>query len=165
MKHVRVLAILLLVFAFSGEVTGAHGKLREFPLSEVVSRSTLILIGEVIKLEKTDERPVFARGENIYRATIIIEEVIKGNMNENRVIVDYFLHPEEPQFSMRKVFVFLFERHDRLRVFPGWYGLIPFGHERGYPDRPLLGPIHIPGEAKYQRPEEFITRVRHLLED
>lgn len=163
MKKCRLFVTVFLLLASGVAPSSLCAELIPFPLSEFARRSTLIIVGEVIKLEKADERPAFARGRNIYRATISIQEVIKGNVNEDRVIVDYYLFAEEPQFRMGKVFVFLFERHDRLRVFQGWYGVIPFKREAGYPDRLILGPIEIPGEAEYQRPEEFITRVRDLL--
>jgi hypothetical protein len=68
----------------------ASSKIIEFPLSEMVSNSEIIVVGTVVHTEKTKDTVKFDGNEyEQYKATIHIENMIKGNGALKEVDVYY----------------------------------------------------------------------------
>src|SRR6266480_4489708 len=93
-------------------------ELRVYPLSQLVENSELILIGKVIKLERTGTTNFGAEEVDQYRASIEVEKMLKGDSDLKEVPVYFHLHPEQPQFRIgERAILFLIKRKDYFRVF------------------------------------------------
>src|SRR5438874_9735786 len=109
MRIIKQIYLGLLVLV-SVQGTLLEAKLIEFPLDEMVKRSDLIIIGEVIKLEKTDESfRMFDNSPEIYwyTAKIRVEKALKGSPETKELLIHYYLHPEEPQFKLERAIMFI----------------------------------------------------------
>lgn len=106
-----------------------------YTLPMMVEKSKYIVIGEVIRLEKTNETFVRLESElTYYQATISVEEVIKGKPAQKSLQVHYFLHPEQPQFPLgQRMLYFLAQGRGnpaRLHVTQGIYGEVVIGGDK-----------------------------------
>jgi hypothetical protein len=137
-------------------------ELRVYPLSQMVEHSELILIGKVIKLERNGKTKFGAEEVDQYRASIEVDEMLKGDSGLKEVPVYFHLHPEQPQFKIgERAVLFLIKRKDHFRVFNGIHGELPIvdyppGHYK-------VTPTSIVGEPKEQSLDDFIDKIQRLV--
>src|SRR5919198_754173 len=155
-RRFRLLLMILMVCALP--ILPLHAKLQNFPLAEYVHRAEFIIVGDVVKLEKT-EATAPGLGLDRYRATIEIERTIKGDPSVRQLSIDYTLYAEEPQFRMGRALLFVTRYEGRLIVVQGFMGLLPITRRYVSESKPYsytVGPIDILNEPKSQKLDELI---------
>ncbi len=172
MAYPEVMGVRTLQFVWAATlvcvlgVTPVAGELKEFPLQEFVKRAEYIVIGEVVTLKKTKKKKRFAGVMvPLYMADIEVEQTIKGDPSVRHLVIDYRLHPEQPQFQMGRVLVFVAPYTVKRWVVQGLHGLLPIHRVPMTANAHTIGPIYILGEAERQNLEEFLERIKVIMEE
>jgi len=156
-----VLMMLTLLVAFRANAT-----LVPYPLEKMVNKAELIVIGEVIRLERTNIKFKNYR-RPLNRATIQIETVLKGERGKQEVDVFYLPVVEQPDFKMgERAIVFIYTFEDRYWVVQGMMGEVII-ESKLKPDltrEEVVEPFNIVGENHEQPLDEFLGKIRTLLQ-
>ena len=150
-NFLTLLAVFVPTPSFGGE------KLRELPLSEMVSRADIVILGKVMRIEKsvTPGRPAESVFDEVGVATVDIEQVIIGSYEGKEIDITYYPRLTfEGHFGIDERCI-LFLMGQRNVVVHGCAGKIPI-------ERDSAEVRYILGEPTRQTMKAFIERIRTL---
>jgi hypothetical protein len=131
--------------------------LRELPLTEMVKRSNIVVLGKVVKVKKsaTSNHRKESAFDEVAVATIAIEQVILGSYEDEQIDITYY-----PRLIFESHFwigerCILFLMGERNLVVHGYAGKIPIQKERAEV-------LYIRGEPKNQTLKDFIEQIKNL---
>lgn len=112
----RLFQYLVLSVAVTLLATSAPASFAPLPLETMVKNAALIVIGEVVKHEKTTLTTGFmgAKEFPVYKATVVVGEVIKGDPGMKEVEVFHTLHAEDGQFRFGNRVVYFLATNPKL---------------------------------------------------
>ena len=147
----KVLAIVLALMLVG--VTAPQAQVIELPLERMIERSSLIVVGRVIRVEQVPT-PKSVAGSRFgeAEATIEIEQILVGNYGDKQIAITYYprLSTESGFEVGERAVVFI---GGRQRTVQGYAGKIPIEKEN-------VKVQHILGEAESQTLEGFIQRIK-----
>lgn len=154
MKKIFIAPIcLMIIFTFSSI---ASSKIALLSLSDMIQKSEMIAIGEVVKVEKTNEKlGVFL----LSKVIITIETVLKGNQNTKSVDI-YFVPnlEDEPDFSLDDKGIFFIHKYlNRYMLVQGIAGKIDIKNDG-------VKNINILEQANNQPVDSFVHKIEDALE-
>jgi len=138
----------------------AISKIIRIPLSEMVSRSTIIAVGTVVHIEKTKGKFKFDENEyEQYKATIHIEDLIKGDGALKEVDVYYLPSiSDEATFTVGdRAIYFITTSEDRTVLVQGYGGKVKIEND-------VVDTLFIRDEPDTQNIVIFLQKIKNFMQ-
>ena len=131
--------------------------LRRLPLTEMITRSDIVVLGKVVRVEKsaTASHRKESAFDEVAVATVAIEQVILGSYEDKQIDITYY-----PRLTFESHFwigerCVLFLMGERNITVHGYAGKVPIRRERAEI-------LYILDEPKDQALKEFIEKIKKL---
>jgi len=103
----RLFQLLVITSATAVLATSVAALLVPLRLETMVEKADVIIIGELIRHEKTNLKRHFFKATKeltVYKATVSVSEVLKGDPNLKEIEVFHTLHPEDAQLRFHNLY-------------------------------------------------------------
>lgn len=127
------------------------------PLPSMVEKADLIVVGEVVRIEKAKPMPSGVQRHG-YNAVVELEETLKGDSGRKTIEVYYTRIPDDAHFNIgERDVIFLKIQEEILLVLDGLNGKLEIKNE-------MVRPIFMKDEPKKQPLKNFIGKIKTLLQ-